>query len=180
MGAIGYGRSCGRASGSSFLASLALWLLVLGGDATFSFSYVLSSFVFPVLLSSNRSSSSILTSSCALLCPRVSTAFHSSFRFFSVLAPKVLVGRSALSCANWPIWTSRFRIAASVLFWCDLVSWMNCSSSSSMLLGFSCWFGPWLGCWYGGWYGGWFLCSFPWFLQPEPFVMFLPWLNPGG
>ena len=161
----------GRPSGSSFLASRALWLLVLGGDSTFSSSSVLSSYV--------RSSPLILPSSCALFCPRVSTTLHSSFEFFSVLALKVLVGHSALSCASWPIWTSRFWIAASLLFWCDLVFWMNCSSSSSMLVGFSCWFEPWLGCWYGGW----FPCSlywFPWFLQPEPCMKFLPWLNLGG
>ena len=76
--------------------------IVVGGDATFSSSSILPSGV-SILSSSGRSSSSTLPSSYAFFCPRVSTALHSSFGFLSVLAPKVLVGRSALSCANWPI-----------------------------------------------------------------------------
>ena len=46
----------------------------------------------------------------------VITALHSSFGFFSVLAPKLLDGRSTNCLASCPTWTSRFFMVDYVFF----------------------------------------------------------------
>jgi len=51
-----------------------------------------------------------------LECPNLEKSQDKKKFFLSLLAPKVPVGLSAICLASWPICTSRFLIAASVLF----------------------------------------------------------------
>jgi len=109
-----------------FLLNFYLWaLLPLLCFLLISFSFF---FLFSFLITN------ILLSFFSFSSLPVKINVHSYLGFILVLTPKVSVGLSATSLASWPICTSRFFIAASVLFWCDSVLCMNCTSNSSSLV----------------------------------------------
>ena len=66
------------------------------------------------------------SSPCAFLWLLVNIALHSSFGFFfSVLAPKVLVGLLAICLANCPTSISRLLMEGFLLLWLDMDIYMN-------------------------------------------------------